>query len=49
MKTPAQRKAAERARRAKAGLKRLELWVPEWAFAPIKRYAEKLVKRGRRP
>lgn len=49
MSTAKERKAAERARRAKAGLKRLELWVPEWAFAPIKRYAEKLVKRGRRP
>lgn len=46
MASAKERMAAQRARRAKAGLKRLELWVPEWALAPIKRYAEKLVKRG---
>jgi hypothetical protein len=46
--TPAQRKAAERERRAEAGLVRLELYAHPEDWPAIKALAEKLQKRRAR-
>lgn len=46
MKTPAERKAAERKRRTDAGLKRVpDLWAHPEDHAAIKAHAERLAKR----
>jgi hypothetical protein len=46
--TPAQRKAAERERRAEAGLVRLEIYAHPDDWPAIKALAEKLQKRRAR-
>ena len=44
-KTAKERKAAQRERQEKQGLKRLELWAPPAHHQPIKQFAAKLAKR----
>jgi hypothetical protein len=46
MASSADRKAAERARKAARGLKRLELWLPVALHERVKRYAARLEKHG---
>lgn len=45
MKTPAERKAAERARLRKEGLKPLEVWAHPGDHPRVKKYVERLRKR----
>lgn len=42
-KTPTQRKLEERARRRKAGLVPLEIWIPAMDAERVKRYVARLV------
>lgn len=44
-KTAAERKAAERARREKMGMQRLELWLHPEDIPPVKSYAARLMAR----
>lgn len=46
-KTAAERMAAQRARRAEAGLKRREWWLTDEDWKKVKRFIERLV-RGKR-
>jgi hypothetical protein len=48
MATAAERKAAQRARQHKAGLRKLELMAHPEDHPPIKRYAGRLAKRRAR-
>lgn len=44
MASAAQRKAAERARKAAQGLEKLELWLPARLHEQVKKYAERLMR-----
>jgi hypothetical protein len=46
-KSAAERKAAQRARQHKEGLRKLELWIHPEHHPKIKRYAERLERRRR--
>ena len=46
-KTDAQYKTAERERKTSQGLKRKELWTLDELWPQIKRYADKLLRRGK--
>lgn len=45
MKTAAQRKSAERLRKRKLGIQRLELWLHPYDVPRVKAYAERLAKK----
>ena len=46
MRSAAERKAAERARRAAQGLKKLEVWIPPYLHEKVKKYVARLLKRA---
>lgn len=46
MKSAAERKAAERARKAAQGLEKLELWLPARLHEQVKKYVARLLKRA---
>lgn len=48
MATAAERKAAQRARQAAAGLSKLELWLPVRLHEKVKKYVARLMRRERK-